>query len=348
MLGLKTKILYDINCKFSYFAKPTKFSISPVGYRCNHNCPMCWRGNISSSEKSTLVKNELNRLSVQEYKDLFATIPNSIKNVVIVGGGEPLLYPGITDVFKFIKLKNIEGELITNGSLLNGRMSDALVACSWDKIRISINSASIEVFKKVNGASDFDRVINNIKLLLKKRGKSTLPKLSLYFVIQKDNYYELKKFVRMAETIRVDRIEFIALIPLNSALVLNSKQIHQVISDLREIKEYIQVENNIDYVLEMFSLHHLWSGINHDKDYFKGKYCDTVQSGFEMACDGTVVPCCFANGKFDYLNIRSKSLLQIWKEYRKFRMDLINGKFYPFCYSLCVYKLPIKPKLGFR
>jgi len=343
MFGIKTKVKKYLFGHFGIFDDLYSIRISPIGYSCNHACLMCWRQTVTSKEKKDLLLNDSKKLTIQEYKKLFLCVPKSVKNVDIVGGGEPLLYPKIGELFKIIKQKNIYGRLITNGSLLNNTIINELVDCSWDEIRISFHAGSKKTYVKVNGVSDFDTVICNIQCLIEKRKTKKLPWISMLFVIQRDNIYDISRFARLAQSLRVDEVEFDTLIPTcDPHLLLTPEKKKYVIAELIKIKSELHIKHNIEHVLEMFSKHPLWSGKKRDKRYYKNRYCQHIQSNIDISCEGLVVPCCMAYGYYEYANIREKLLVELWRDSRLFRMKLVNGKFYSFCYKNCNYELAKK------
>ena len=75
---------------------PDLIRLNPVGYLCNHDCPMCWRDQLTQVEKKELVRlDREERLSISDYLKLFRDMPAGLREVNVVGGGEPLLYPDI-------------------------------------------------------------------------------------------------------------------------------------------------------------------------------------------------------------------------------------------------------------
>jgi radical SAM protein with 4Fe4S-binding SPASM domain len=304
---------------------------------------MCWRANFSLKEKKNLIKTESKRLTIEEYKRLFADMPRSVRYVEIVGGGEPLLFPEIGELFKTIKQKKIIAKLITNGSLMSGKIIRDLINCSWDSVRISFHAGSKDVYTKVNGSNDFDKVIRNIKLLINKRGTTQYPRISMLFVMQRDNVYDIIKFARLAETLGVDEIEFATLTPTcDPRLLLTPEQRKGVIADLVKLKSELHIKHNIEYALKMFSEHPLWMNQKRGKKYYRNRYCQIVQSNIEISADGRVVPCCMAYDNYEYSNIRKKSLERIWRDAKTFRMEMARGKFRSFCYKICTYELSLK------
>ena len=64
--------------------------------------------------------NERPELSVERFKELVDELKvMGVSGIEFCGGGEPLLYPGIEEVIKYITNKQIQLGVFTNGSMLN-------------------------------------------------------------------------------------------------------------------------------------------------------------------------------------------------------------------------------------
>lgn len=104
---------------------------------------MCWRTSQQITQKTGLNKNELRW---PEYKQLIKSFPFTVKNIEIVGGGEPLLFPQIILMIRELKKRHLIGSLITNAVVLNKKISRELVDSRWDSIRVSLNAGSAPVY----------------------------------------------------------------------------------------------------------------------------------------------------------------------------------------------------------
>lgn len=113
---------YRINTHHSIIAT----HISPEG-SCNLSCKYC----SVHKRKSVRIKLKV----IEKYvEDL---LERGLKAVVLTGGGEPLLYPNIKELLKFLFEKRLEVGIITNGTLFESVSDSLLKQCSW--IRVSIN-----------------------------------------------------------------------------------------------------------------------------------------------------------------------------------------------------------------
>lgn len=89
-----------------------------------------------------------------------------LKQIVLVGLGEPLLNSNLPDFVKYVKEKKVADKvhIVTNGTLFNKEISDRLIAVGTDVIRISINGLSDEDYEKYTGRKiDFESVLKELR-----------------------------------------------------------------------------------------------------------------------------------------------------------------------------------------
>lgn len=348
MLGLKSYFIFSLKQHFDFLDRLETVRISPVGYLCNHSCPMCWRNQTDfKTKKKSFSALEKKSLTLRDYKNLIATFPKSVKNIDIVGGGEPLLYPKFGDLIELIKKRGLKGRLITNGIFLHD-VSSVLIKNNWETVRISFHAATKNVYKEIHGQDDYEKVISNIKNLIRLRGTSVFPKISLLFVIQKNNAHQVCNFFDLAESLKVDEVEYDYVVQ-DIPLILNitKAQKNDVILGLEKYKHKKRITHNIEYVLENFKLHPNWNPQDrYSRDYFKFRFCSNIENNLDINSTGRALPCCFAcyDKKFNR-NIKNESLAMIWDAYSPFRKDLHQGKFRYFCTKYCNYRLSEYPGL---
>ena len=93
-----------ISLRDNYVTSPIYVRIKPIN-RCTHKCFFCvYNGDYSGmhqdiSKQDILDKNKLFEI-LNDFKEI------GVKAVTYSGGGEPLLYPHITEIFKKTKDKN--------------------------------------------------------------------------------------------------------------------------------------------------------------------------------------------------------------------------------------------------
>lgn len=90
--------------------------------------------------------------------------------------GEPLLDKNLAGRVRYAKEKGIKRVVIfSNGSLLTAENANALVDAGLDQIKVSFDGATKEEFERIRFPLKFDKVINNIKELVKIRNLKKSP-----------------------------------------------------------------------------------------------------------------------------------------------------------------------------
>jgi MoaA/NifB/PqqE/SkfB family radical SAM enzyme len=94
----------------------------------------------------------------------------------------------------------------TNGMLLSERVCTQLVELELDKLAISLDAATPELFNDIRQGADFDKIMQNIRTLnaIKKRNhQDDKPILSIMYCAMKSNIQELPKLVRLADELNM-------------------------------------------------------------------------------------------------------------------------------------------------
>jgi len=149
---------------------PYNIQLEPTDI-CNFKCEYCAHSvegvgnNIMSWNNFMLVLNNLMEMS------------DDYKIVNLIGHGEPLIHPQISDMVYEINKCNITKriEITTNGSLLTPKISDKLINAGLTRIIISLQGLNSEMYRKICKYNiDYDEFYNNIKYFYENKGKCTL------------------------------------------------------------------------------------------------------------------------------------------------------------------------------
>jgi wyosine [tRNA(Phe)-imidazoG37] synthetase (radical SAM superfamily) len=91
-----------------------------------------------------------------------------LKQVVLTGFGEPLLYPRLEEAIAYIKNKNPSIRVIftTNGILLTPERTKRILAAGLDQLTISLNAVSREQYKEFTKFDYYEQIVNNTRALL--------------------------------------------------------------------------------------------------------------------------------------------------------------------------------------
>src|SRR6266498_3038469 len=86
---------------------------------CNFRCLYCY------ASDHTVHRNELNR---EEFKDVITQAREMGARKMIILGGEPMLYPHIMEMIRFIRDLHMDVELFTNGTNITREKAGDLYA----------------------------------------------------------------------------------------------------------------------------------------------------------------------------------------------------------------------------
>jgi radical SAM protein with 4Fe4S-binding SPASM domain len=161
---------------------------------CNMNCLSCGRRDIIGKP---------HHMQFVELKKIFDSIQPH--NINLSGLGEPLLNP---DIFKMINYCKLKGAVVNFPTNLNVSSSFIvkLVEAGPQQIKVSIDSATPETYRRVRRANSFEKIKKNIRLInaLKQKHNLNHPEIRFNFALQKANIDELPQVLSLASELGVD------------------------------------------------------------------------------------------------------------------------------------------------
>lgn len=132
---------------------------------CNHRCIFCANKKMKR-KKGYMDFDFCKNILLQAYNE-------GGREVGFYATGEPLVYPKLTEVIKYAKEIGFEYTYITtNGALFTKEKAVELINAGLDSIKFSINATDKDTYKLIHGVDDFDRVIENLKMLYEYRKTS--------------------------------------------------------------------------------------------------------------------------------------------------------------------------------
>jgi MoaA/NifB/PqqE/SkfB family radical SAM enzyme len=175
-------------------------------YACNHRCIGCDYSELNRDRKS-LSPAELDHV-IDELLEL------GIRSIEFCGGGEPTLHPALPRTIDRLVGHGIAFGLLTNGTNLTDELVERLVL-HGSYCRVSVEAASRRVFESykrpLNGRTGFDAVIDGIARLVAARNASSARhplQISYKYSVDMNNYEDAVPAVSLAESLRVDSIQF--------------------------------------------------------------------------------------------------------------------------------------------
>lgn len=164
--------------------------------RCNLRCKQC---------AHVVGKYAFADMAVETFEHLRPLFPH-LQMVALYGHGETFLYKHFFEMLAELKRYKLLVYVTTNGTLLSESVCERLVELGLDKLAISMDAATPELFNEIRRGADFEKVVQNIHTLnaVKKRaGRDDRPTLSLMYCAMKSNIQELPKLVRLADKLNM-------------------------------------------------------------------------------------------------------------------------------------------------
>jgi radical SAM protein with 4Fe4S-binding SPASM domain len=322
-------------------AAPTLILIR-VSKTCNAKCKMCdfWKNPDKGHNFKKFIK------LIKSAKKLGG------KRIRLTGG-EPTIWPHFFDALRLIKNEGMEPAFITNGLTLDEKKCNEILSIGVKQITFSINSSSPKNHDYLIGIDGaWDKTFNALKIISTSRKAKLNPKLTVNFILTKDNYSDLEKLIDKNDGTLFDEIN---LIPI--------KKISNLQMDPKKIIEYNQSVGRIKDKAKKIGLTFTTDtpyvfGINQNQidDSSKGEYasdfyiknkCYAVNYMLFIDSEGNVFPCNntpYAKEKFCIGNINDQDLEDIWFSKKAQEIRLIAGK-EKICQG-CDYKNKVFNKLA--
>ncbi|MDP2926488.1 MAG: radical SAM protein [Nanoarchaeota archaeon] len=180
---------------------PIELSLDPA-HICNFKCGHCnaQRYLIINPEEVPRDKKIMTKEHLENLIDFCSDW--GVRGVCIGGGGEPLMNKNVWELPSYIAKKGMKPSYATNGSLINEQIAEEMMNCRW--VGVSLDSGTREVFDKVHGVDYFDKVVNNLKSLVKKKNETgSKIDIAYKFLIRPDNWQDLETACKLAKDIGV-------------------------------------------------------------------------------------------------------------------------------------------------
>ena len=326
---------------------------------CNLACVMCSRN---------YWKNEATgHMDLKLFDKLIDEIPCSVSRIFFGGVGEPLCHPDIVYMLKRAKQTGRVVEIITNGTLLTGGMSEKIVDAKIDVLWISIDSMETKSYENIRVGACFSSVMDNIRNFnLKRAGQheyvplysKNIVKLGAVFVLMKGNQDHFGNFLKQTRKFGISYVKATHLIPYNESQ-LDQVCYERVLSG----GMYRGTKTNSVHVdipfMDTLGVHGLLPSISNPalsfsvmgaQFWIKENHCRFVEEGISFVrWDGEVCPCmALLHENMVYLrgirrtigrsmrscsfgNANEHTLSEIWQnaEYTEFRKHVTDSDFPP-------------------
>lgn len=273
-----------------------------------------------------------------------------LERVTLHGVGEPLLNADLPAMIRHLKKRNVYTLFNTNGILLDHERQHDLIRAGLDELRISLDAASPEGYKKIRNSNEFDRIVQNLRSLknLQKAQSLIKPRLSLWFLGTKDNISEMPEFVKLAADIKIREVYLQRLVYFQDdegygvargdmSLQGSNDESRELIQKSQELAVNLGIQFNASGLCQPAE------SIQRDSaTAMPWSKCYRPQTLMYITANGNVLPCCispFATVEYAATilgNVFESSLENIWlgAKYKNFR-DRLKTADPPMCCQGC-------------
>jgi radical SAM protein with 4Fe4S-binding SPASM domain len=280
---------------------PISISFEPTT-SCNLRCPECPSGLRAFTRPTGMLKKDFFRQTIDDlYKDILY--------LIFYFQGEPYLNKDFLEMVKYASAKGLYTATSTNAHYLTDEAARKTVESGLDRLIISIDGTTQEVYKQYRIGGNIDKVIEGAKNIVKWKRElnSKTPFVFFQFLVVRPNEHQVEEIKKLAAEVGVDEVRF----------------------KTAQIYDYEYDPNQLIPVNEKFSR---YKKNKEGKQVTKNKlanHCWKLWQANVITWDGLVVPCCFDKDATHRLgNLQMQSFKEIWRNdnYRQFRKDLMTSR----------------------
>ena len=315
---------------------------------CNLRCETCTR--------TYLDREPLKSLTYEEFVLIADQFPET-QRVSLHGIGEPLINKQLPQMVQYLKARNIEVLINSNGTLLTPAWQKKIVESGLDEYHCSVDGATDETYARIRGKNLLPKVIAGLQGLIqtKEKLKSDTPRISIWCVATQENLEELPDLIRLAARLGVpevylQRLVYFAQEPeaqygmAQGELTLFGKD-H--IRQAEILAECESLSNQLGVRLSASGARDPRSSLAAARpaDFSPWQNCTRPWTTAYVTVNGNCLPCCispFATNDYDSLimgNIFQQSFDEIWngEAYRGFRTQFLSQTPHQACSSCGIY-----------
>lgn len=274
---------------------PYVVQIFPI-YKCCAKCNYCLFS-VPKKDRGFITDKDIIDFNLfKKCIDDLQQFKNNLKVFRIVGLGEPLLYPKLVEMCDYInQSKKVNTlEIITNGILLNKKLSDKLID-KVDRLVISLQGITKESYKEISNVNlDFNDFVDNIRYFFKNKKKThiyiKISDISLKNEKDKEKFFDI--FGNICDSLAIEQI-----VPLHEEI---------------KYSEDILDKNKTQFGLEIKE---------------KIKICAQPFMHFQINPDGKIIPCYSWSYPEILGDVNKESLYDIWngEKFNNFRIKMLEN-----------------------
>jgi radical SAM protein with 4Fe4S-binding SPASM domain len=223
--------------------------------------------------------------------------------------GEPFLNKNFLDMVQYASAKGIYTATSTNAHYLNDDVAKRTVESGLDRLIISIDGTTQEVYEQYRRGGKLHKVIEGAKNIVKwkRELKSKTPFVFFQFLVVRPNEHQVDEIKRIAKEVGVDEVRY----------------------KTAQVYDYENDPNQLIPINEKYSRYTKDKIGNYISKNKFANHCWKLWQANVITWDGLVVPCCFDKDATHQLgDLKNQSFREIWHNgrYKKFRRELMTSR----------------------
>ena len=259
---------------------PYRYHIDPTNI-CNLRCPVCPTG-------LGILGRDRGKMSMEGFRVVVDQIAKFAYVLELYNWGEPLLHPQIVDMVEYAHRSGISVRLSSNMNVFSRDMAERIVASGLDRLIVSVDGSTQEVYSEYRRGGDLERVLGNISKLVeeKEQQNSVYPFILMRMLVGRHNEHQVEDLRQIAHAMGVDAFS-------TGAFFIDTK-------DEAQAEKWLPTDEAQSFYQYSTELKNVW-------------HCSDLWESMVVNWDGGVAPCCWLHRKeYDFGSALETPISEIW------------------------------------
>ncbi len=203
-----------------------------VTEKCNLKCPYCRRQGCANTGAG-----------IEEYRYIVDSIAENFRPILVLSGGEPLLYPHIFEIAAYAKEKSLTIALATNAALIDGALARRIGEVGFHRVAVSLDGAAPETNDSIRGEGAFAKTMGGIRHL---EGQGV--ELQINVTVMRRNFKEIPLLYNLCLRSGIKALHIFAFVPAGCGLTtpkseaLSKTEYEDFLDEMAELSLRRQIE----------------------------------------------------------------------------------------------------------
>ena len=207
---------------------PPYLQIEPTSI-CNYRCVFCYQTDNAFNKRS---QGYMGHMNFDTFKLIVDQAQGNIEFISLASRGEPLLCPDIKKMLSYTKDKFLNLKINTNASLLDEKMSYAILESGVKTLVFSADAADSKLYSELRVNGKLEKIVKNIEKFQEIRSKhfnsKIITRVSGVKVRKEQKIEKMSKFWGDL----VDQVAFVDYVPWENVYQSQKTNIEKPCSDL--------------------------------------------------------------------------------------------------------------------